>query len=378
MFSPSRSSSAAKPTVALSAPAVTLFKEQIVKERSTKILILYTGGTMGMKPMLGGSLAPAKGYLTEQIKGLPENSRDEMPDFDIVEYDPLIDSSCMGPKHWSRIATDIQNAYMDYDGFVVIMGTDTMAYASSMLSFMLENLDKTVVFTGSQIPFAEIYNDARRNLLVSMLFAANSTFPEVVVVFNDKVMRANRTVKVNSRGLDAFHSPNYPPLADLATTIVQHRERGLPPPRERFKVHKNIESHVIVLKLVPGFDNDAIFVLIDHSTTLRGIIIEMYGSGNAPTSADEGKRTVLDAVKEARAKGVVTVAISQCLQGGVNMATYALGKEFKDSGVVSGGDMTCEACSTKMAYLFGRYQDPHIVEQLMSANIRGEISAPDA
>ena len=159
------------------------------------MLLLYTGGTMGMVAAQDGSLSPQAGYLTDRINELPEMSRPEMPLYDIKEYDPLIDSSMMGPNDWVKIATDIEENYLVYDGFVIIMGTDTMAYASSALSFMLENLGKTVVFTGSQIPFCEVYNDARRNLIVSVIFAVTSEFPEVCICFNDKLLRANRSIK---------------------------------------------------------------------------------------------------------------------------------------------------------------------------------------
>jgi L-asparaginase len=163
-----------------------------------KVLILYTGGTMGMKIQNDGTLAPERGYLSARIKEMPEIGRSEMPDFTIKEYVPLLDSSMMGPCDWVKIATDIEENYLKYDGFVVIMGTDTMAYASSAVSFMLENLGKPVIFTGSQIPFCEVYNDARRNLIVSIIFAMCSEFPEVCILFNDKLLRANRSVKVNS------------------------------------------------------------------------------------------------------------------------------------------------------------------------------------
>ena len=232
---------------------------------------------MGMKPGKDGALAPERGYLTERIKELPEMSRPEMPTFTIIEYNPLIDSSCMGPKEWIKICTDIEANYFKYDGFVVIMGTDTMAYASSAVSFMLENLGKTVVFTGSQIPFCEVYNDARRNLIVSVIFAATSDFPEVCVCFNDSLFRANRTVKVDSGSLAAFDSPNFPALATLGAVINERKDLALPQPRGPFKAHITLESNVIVLKLVPGFDDESIFALINNSKKLRAIVIEMYG-----------------------------------------------------------------------------------------------------
>ena len=202
-----------------------------------KVLILYTGGTMGMRLQEDGTLAPERGYLTARIREMPETSRAEMPDFIIKEYLPLLDSSLMGPCDWIKIATDIEENYLKYDGFVVIMGTDTMAYCSSALSFMLENLGKPVIFTGSQIPFCEVYNDARRNLIVSIIFAVSSEFPEVCILFNDKLLRANRSVKVNSVALDAYTSPNFPPLASLGAFINERKDLALPQPKAAFKVN---------------------------------------------------------------------------------------------------------------------------------------------
>eukprot|EP01036_Dinobryon_divergens_P033470 gene33470-43256_t len=276
----------------------------------------------------------------------------------------------MGPDNWAEIADDIGKNYFDYDGFVVIMGTDTMAYASSALSFMLENLGKTVVFTGSQIPFCHVYNDARRNLIVSIIFAANSDCSEVCICFNDKILRANRTMKVNSVGLDAFDSPNYPPLATIEASIRINRELCLRPPRGAFRLHKTLNSKVIVLKLVPGFDDSMIHALIEHSTELKAVVLEMYGTGNGPSS----KESLLSAIKLAKDKGMVVVAISQCLRGGVALETYSMGREFQKAGVVSGGDMTTEACTTKLAYLFGTVSDPNIISQLVGRSIRGEIT----
>jgi L-asparaginase len=340
------------------------------RRKDKNVLIIYTGGTMGMRPGADGSLAPSAGYLTERIKEMPEMSQADMPGYHIIEYDPLIDSSCMGPSHWMKIASDIEHHYDAYDGFVVIMGTDTMAYASSALSFMMENLGKTVVFTGSQIPFFEVYNDARRNFLVSTIFASTRDFPEVCVCFNDKILRANRTVKVNSVSLDAFDSPNFPPLATLGSNIVENKHLFLPKPTEPLKVHKSLDAHVVVLKLVPGFDDECVHALVEYSKTLKAIVLELYGTGNGPSN----KQSLLDAIKAARAKGIVVVAVSQCMKGGVSLETYSMGREFQNAGIIAGGDMTTEACTTKLAYLIGCYDSKEAVEKLIAENIRGEIT----
>jgi len=278
----------------------------------------------------------------------------------------------MGPEDWIKMATDIENNYLSYDGFVIIMGTDTMAYASSALSFMLENLAKTVVFTGSQIPFANVYTDARRNLVVSMIVAVSCECPEVLVCFNDKVMRANRTMKVDSSSLDAFQSPNFPPLANLTAQIRFVRDLALLPPRGVFRAHKRLEANVVVIKLVPGFDDSSIKAMIEHSTSLKAIVLELYGTGNAPSR----KGSLIATLKAAKDKGIVIVGLSQCLRGGMSFDTYAMGRELSAAGVISGGDMTTEACTTKLSYLCGHSNNPAVISRYVSMNIRGELSLP--
>jgi len=181
-------------------------------------------------------------------------------------------------------------------------------------------------------------------------------------------------MKVNSVGLDAFDSPNYPPIATIEASIRINRELCLRPPRGAFRLHKTLNSKVIVLKLVPGFDDSMIHALIAHSTELKAVVLEMYGTGNGPSS----KESLLSAIKMAKEKGMVVVAISQCLRGGVSLETYSMGREFQKAGVVSGGDMTTEACTTKLAYLFGTVSDPNIISQLVGRSIRGEITTASA
>lgn len=323
-----------------------------------------------MRKDQNGSLAPKAGYLTERIQEMPEMNRAEMPNYVIKEFNPLIDSSCMGPPHWAMIATEIETNYFEFDGFVVIMGTDTMAYASSALSFMLENLGKTIVFTGSQIPFFEVYSDAKRNLLVSVIFAANSDLPEVCICFNEKILRANRSMKLNSGSIDAFDSPNFPPLANLGSSIQEHQDLFLSPPKGSLRVQKKLDSNVIVIKLVPRFDDESIQILVRHAKNLKAIVLQLYGTGNGPA----GSKVLLDSIKEATAKGIVVVVISQCLKGGVSLEHYSMGREFQAAGVIPGGDMTTEACTTKLAYLFAKVHDPKIVSKLLQENLRGELT----
>lgn len=348
-------------------------KDKLEDDVKRSVLIIYTGGTLGMKPNSEGSLEPVPGYLVEIIRGMPEMHTPEMPRYDIIEYDPLLDSSSMGPSDWIKIAKDIEENYFKYDGFVVGMGTDTMAYAASALSFMLENLGKPVIFTGSLIPQFEVYSDARRNLLVSILFAVSCDIPEVCICFNDILLRGNRTTKVNSVGMTAFDSPNYPHLAILGTVVKYRRHLALHHPRLQLKIHKKMFEEILVIKLVPGFSDKAFFNLLGPQTKdpgVRAIVLELYGTGNAPSH----KETLLTMLDFCKKRDIIVVAVSQCLKGAVSLETYALGRELQRRGVISCSDMTTEACVTKISYLYGRKQDTEYVKRFLAIDLRGEMS----
>ena len=232
------------------------------EDRSAKVLVLLTGGTMAMKPNAHGSLEPCAGYLAVQMRLMPELRERRMPAYEVVEYAPLLDSGDFVPGDWKRIATDIADAHERYDGFVVIMGTDTMAYTSSALSFMLEGLRKPVVLTGSMVPFAEAYSDARRNLVMAMIFAASGgQVPEVCIFFGEKLLRGNRATKVDALSLGAYGSPNFPPLATVGVALNSRYDLALrrgPGEAATCRAFTDMETKILVFRMIPGFDDAAL------------------------------------------------------------------------------------------------------------------------
>ncbi len=333
-----------------------------------KVYIIYTGGTIGMKPTEDG-YAPAKGFLREQMEAMPELKHDDMPEYFIHEYDPLLDSANMTPDNWMEIAMDIYNNYYEYDGFVVLHGTDTMAYTASALAFMLEGLAKPVVITGSQIPLYEIRSDGRVNLITAMQIAANYKIPEVCLYFGDKLLRGCRSVKFSADRLHAFTSPNFPPLGTVGIDIKINWDLVLPFPNRDFKVQRLRQHNIGYLRFFPGISAAVVENML--RIPLEGLILETYGLGNGPDKDKE----LMEVIKNAVDRGVVIVACTQCVHGIVNLREYAAGMALAKAGVVSGYDMTGEAALAKMLYLFSKGFSSGEVRDMMQRNLRGELTS---
>jgi L-asparaginase len=331
-----------------------------------RIYIAYTGGTIGMKPSENGYI-PQKQHLTDAIMKMPDFHREEMPEFTINEYQPLIDSSNMSPADWQHIANDIQQHYDDYDGFVVLHGTDTMAYTSSALSFMLENLSKPVIVTGSQIPLSQLRSDGQENLLNSLYIAANYPINEVGLYFNNKLFRGNRSIKAYADGFNAFDSPNLPPLLEAGINIKLIEGKISEPVSLPLKLAQITPQPIGVVHLYPGISVELIKNIIKQP--VKALIIRSYGVGNAPQN-----QAMLDCLKQANDDGIVTVNCSQCIKGTVNMKGYATGNALSKIGVISGNDMTLEATLTKLHYLLSKEYSHDKICQLLEVSLRGELS----
>ncbi|MBO7248670.1 MAG: type I asparaginase [Bacteroidales bacterium] len=339
----------------------------------TSILLIYTGGTIGMKvdPQTQ-ALAPFDfSHIMEEVPELKKFGYK----LDSYSFDPAIDSSDANIHFWQELAKIIETNYNSYDGFVVLHGTDTMSYTASALSFMLENLGKPVIFTGSQLPIGLLRTDGKEYLISSIEIAAakdeddRARVPEVCVYFESQLYRGNRTTKYSAENFRAFRSANYPVLADVGIHIRFNQELiRYPKWGKEFKVHYDLDSNVAIVKIVPGMNVRNITVL-SQVEGMRAIILETFGSGNAPTNAD-----FLNAVKEVVDKGILVVNVTQCNAGKVDMDAYATGIALKQIGVISGEDSTMEAALAKLYFLMGKYPDNKDVAAAMEKNIRGEIS----
>lgn len=346
----------------------------MTENRKAAILLIYTGGTIGMKadPKIQ-ALRPFD--FSQILEEVPE-LRKFAYKIDSYTFDPLIDSSDVEPSLWISLAGLIEERYDEYDGFVILHGTDTMAYSASALSFMTEGLTKPIIFTGSQLPIGTPRTDGKENLISSVEIAAakdpegHAIVPEVCICFDNVLMRGNRAKKINSDHFRAFRSENLPPLAEAGINIRYNHDLIRTPEdwNARPQFHKKLDTRVSILKLHPGMTPQVVRNILLGPET-RAVIIETYGAGNAPS-----KEWFLSIVREATQMGKILLNVTQCIAGSVNMDIYATGKSLKEAGVENGYDSTTESALAKLFYLMGKSDDNNEVRKELTGNIRGEIS----
>ena len=337
------------------------------------VLLIYTGGTIGMnRNPQTGALEPFN--FEHLINNVPELSLFPTR-ISTIQFNPPIDSSDMSPQLWPELTHIIIDNYEKYDGFVILHGTDTMAYTASALSYMLGNLTKPVILTGSQLPIGQLRTDGKENLITSIEIAAakhedgKSMVPEVGIYFNGHLLRGNRTTKQSADEFDAFESFNYPHLVEAGVNITYHEEQILKPDFSKpISPHFRLDNNVIVFTIFPGIREDLVRHII-ATPNLRSIVMRTYGSGNAPQ-----RPWLLNALKEATNNGKIIINISQCMAGKVEMGRYDTGYQLKSAGVLSGYDSTVESAVTKLMYLQARFDDQDTIREYMRKSIRGEIS----
>ena len=334
-----------------------------------RVTILYTGGTLGMRPTPDG-YAPSGDIDALIRERLPELAESTMPEIEIEASGEPLDSANATPAHWYALAGQIADRRDRSDGFVVIHGTDTLAYTASALSFLLPRDCGPVVLTGSQIPLCEVRTDAQSNLITSLQSIATGRLKEVAVCFGRHVFRGNRITKVDAGELDAFDSPNFSPLAEIGTELRFLEPGGLPgsDPLPVDKVPACHDRRIAVLRLFPGLSPDLIDAVVGSGAV--GVVLRCYGAGTAPTA----DKNFLAALQRATDAGVVVIAVSQCQQGSVSLERYASGSALLDAGVLGGYDMTTEAAFTKLHALLAFGFDPAEVARLSSTNLRGELA----
>ncbi len=335
--------------------------------RKKRVCIIYTGGTIGMVASEKGYIPKANSFH-EALDAFHDLKHPDIPEWDLIEFSPLLDSSDITVNEWNKIGRTIAENYEKYDGFVVLHGTDTMAYSASALSFMLENLTKPVVFTGSQIPLCELRSDGRDNIINSIVIAADHRVNEVCLYFNGKLMRGNRSTKLSSDQFKAFSSPNAPLLADVGIAIQYHATPPKPAPDGPFRLQEFHDIPIGVLKIFPGIQ----FELFESIMTekLRGVVLETFGSGNIPSY----NNALLPIIEKAYQSGTIIVVCSQCVRGTVSLGTYATSKALRDVDAVTGRDLTTEAAVTKLYYLYSKGLTKEEIKRQMAANLRGEIT----
>lgn len=332
-----------------------------------RVCIIYTGGTIGMIPSETGYIPNPQSFLGA-LEAIQDLRHPDIADWELVEFSPLLDSSDITVKEWNKIGAAIADRYDDFDGFVILHGTDTMAYSASALSFMLENLDKPVVFTGAQIPLCELRSDGRSNIVNSVVIAASGQIHEVCLYFNGKLLRGNRSTKKSCDLFEAFESPNAPPLADVGIAIHYNSAVLRPPCTGTMRLQKFAELPIGVLKVFPGIQ----FELFESIMTdkLKGVVLETFGSGNIPSYDN----ALLPIIEKAYRSGTILTVCSQCMQGTVSLGAYATSKALQNIGAVNGKDMTTEAAVAKLYYLFSCQLSKEEIKEKMSQNLRGELT----
>jgi L-asparaginase len=338
----------------------------------SKILLVYTGGTIGMVKDSETGVLKAFNF-NELLLNIPELKLLDCY-IETFSFKEPIDSSNMSPEKWIAIAEAIQENYEKFDGFVILHGSDTMSYSASALSFMLENLAKPVIFTGSQLPIGDLRTDAKENLITAIQIASlqNKNKPvvtEVGLYFEYKLYRGNRTTKISAEHFNAFASPNYPELAESGVDLKVNTDLLLQNGAGKsLKVNKNFDANVVVIKMFPGINENVLHALL-HIPNLKGVVLETYGSGNAPT-----EDWFIDLLKTTIKKGLYIINVTQCSGGSVNMSKYETGMQLKKIGVISGHDITTEAAVTKLMYLLGQHILPSNFKKTFETSIRGELT----